>query len=238
MKSTLRQNTSDHDPRQNLADLTLARGGPTLATLVRPRSEDLFAKTARRGKNWVFVDKLSTIVDDLSTKTGVRTLFSRHGATRPTLAGLVPICPRGHFSRFDPKVPHFSRKYPRVAAARPLLVRGPSHWRRESAGPPFSRLSRPGEHLTHQPLLAPLRKPKPRPIIHEHLTSRRPSPEQRPARCWPAGAPARVGQSTRRGMISPPMKCSTSTGRLVPDEKSPGDTRTCVSSYGASLALS
>ena len=38
------------------------------------------------GKNWVFVDKLSTIVDDLSTKTGVRTLFSRHGARRPTLA--------------------------------------------------------------------------------------------------------------------------------------------------------
>ena len=31
----------------------------------------------------------------------------------------------------------------------PSVVRGPSHWRRESAGPPFSRLSRPGEHLTH-----------------------------------------------------------------------------------------
>ena len=27
-----------------LADLTLARGGPTLATLVRPRSEDLFVR--------------------------------------------------------------------------------------------------------------------------------------------------------------------------------------------------
>ena len=26
----------------------------------------------------------------------------------------MPICPRGHFSRFDPKVPHFSRKDPRV----------------------------------------------------------------------------------------------------------------------------
>ena len=26
------------------------------------------------------------------------------------------------------------------------VVRGPSHWRRESAGPPFSRLSLPGEH--------------------------------------------------------------------------------------------
>ena len=32
------------------------------------------------------------------------------------------------------------------------VVRGPSHWRRESRGPPFSRLSLPGEHLTHQPL--------------------------------------------------------------------------------------
>ena len=51
----------------------------------------------------------------------------------------------------------------------PPVVRGPSHWRRESAGPPFSRLSRPGEHLTHQPLLAPLRRPKPRPTIHSHL---------------------------------------------------------------------
>ena len=26
----------------------------------------------------------------------------------------MPICPRVHFSRFDPKVPHFSRKYPPV----------------------------------------------------------------------------------------------------------------------------
>ena len=32
----------------------------------------------------------------------------------------MPICPRGHFSRFDPKVPHFSRKDPRVS---PLLRR-------------------------------------------------------------------------------------------------------------------
>ena len=40
---------------------------------------------------------------------GFEPWFSRHGARRPTLAGLVPICPRGHVSRFDPKVPHFSR---------------------------------------------------------------------------------------------------------------------------------
>ena len=26
----------------------------------------------------------------------------------------MPICPRGHVSRFDPKAPHFSRYYPRV----------------------------------------------------------------------------------------------------------------------------
>ena len=42
------------------------------------------------------------------------TYFSRVAARWPTLAGLVPICPRGHFSRFDPKVPHFSNKDPRV----------------------------------------------------------------------------------------------------------------------------
>ena len=30
------------------------------------------------------------------------------------LADYVPICPAGHFSRFDPKVPHFSHKDPPV----------------------------------------------------------------------------------------------------------------------------
>ena len=44
------------------------------------------------------------------------TYFSRVAARWPTLAGLVPICPRGHFSRFDPKVPHFSNKDPRVSS--------------------------------------------------------------------------------------------------------------------------
>ena len=38
-----------------------------------------------------------------------------HKGRWATLAGLVPICPRGHVSRFDPKVPHFSRKFPPVA---------------------------------------------------------------------------------------------------------------------------
>ena len=56
------------------------------------------------------------------------------------------------------------------ASGCPSVVRGPSHWRRESAGPPFSRLSLPGEHLTHQPLLGPLRRPKPRPTTHSPLT--------------------------------------------------------------------
>ena len=31
----------------------------------------------------------------------------------------MPICPRGHVSRFDPKVPHFSRYYPRVVRTLP-----------------------------------------------------------------------------------------------------------------------
>ena len=44
----------------------------------------------------------------------LRRFFSRFAARWPTLAGLVPICPRGHFSRFGVKVPHFSNKDPRV----------------------------------------------------------------------------------------------------------------------------
>ena len=72
------------------------------------------------------------------------------------------------------------------------VVRGPSHWRRESAGPPFSRLSRPGEHLTHQPLLGPLRRPKPRPTTHSPLTkqaavARATAGKVLASRCWPAG---------------------------------------------------
>ena len=35
----------------------------------------------------------------------------------------MPICPHGHFSRFDPKVPHFIRYYPRVATSTGRAVR-------------------------------------------------------------------------------------------------------------------
>ena len=34
----------------------------------------------------------------------------------------MPICPRGHVSLFDPKVPHFSRYDPRVSTPRGLRL--------------------------------------------------------------------------------------------------------------------
>ena len=97
----------------------------------------------------------------------------------------------------------------------PSVVRGPSHWRRESAGPPFSRLSRPGEHLTHQPLLKPLRRLTPRPINYHPLTPHGVTEHAAVARATVGKALtrgcARQGQSTRCGLRSPSMKCSTST---------------------------
>ena len=67
-----------------------------------------------------------------------------------------------------------------------------------------------GEHLTHQLLLEPLRRPMTRPIMHSHLTehaavARATAGKVLASRC------ARWGQSTRRGISSPPMKCSTPT---------------------------
>eukprot|EP00964_Phaeocystis_antarctica_P052268 scaffold30584_cov47-Phaeocystis_antarctica.AAC.1 len=71
------------------------------------------------------------------------------------------------------------------------VVRGPSHWRRESRGPPFSRLSLPGVSANTNDCLYPSGDlSHGLPPTHPSR-SRRPSPEQRPARCWPAGAPAR-----------------------------------------------
>ena len=55
-------------------------------------------------------------------RTRFEPLLSRHGARSPTLAGLVPICPRGHFSQFEPKVPHFSHYYPRVAGSESVAL--------------------------------------------------------------------------------------------------------------------
>ena len=67
-----------------------------------------------------------------------------------------------------------------------------------------------GEHLTHQLLLGTLRRPMTRPIMHSHLTehaavARATAGKVLASRC------ARWGQSTRRGISSPPMKRSTST---------------------------
>ena len=92
------------DRRGTLADLNLAQRGPTLATLVRPRSEALFAKRSS--------------VTGKSKRPGLATLIG-HVGRLASLAGLVPICTRVHVSRFDPKVPHFSRKDPPVGGAAP-----------------------------------------------------------------------------------------------------------------------
>ena len=77
--------------RRDFSRFDLARGGPNLATLVRPRSEDLFAKRS-----------------SVTGKTPGLAALVGHQGRWVSLAGLVPICPRGHVSRFDPKVPHFS----------------------------------------------------------------------------------------------------------------------------------
>ncbi len=69
-----------------LADLTLAQGGPTLATLVRPPSEDLFARTAKYsqipGYTWLIIFRYTRVLP------GFEPWFSRHEARRPALAGL------------------------------------------------------------------------------------------------------------------------------------------------------
>ena len=41
-----------------------------------------------------------------------------HMGQAANFSRLVPICTRVHFSRFDPKVPHFSRKFPRVTKSK------------------------------------------------------------------------------------------------------------------------
>jgi hypothetical protein len=81
------------------------RRGPTLATLVRPRGAD-FSNFA------CGVDRRPFCGGARRCGVGAAPHFSTPGAKRPTLAGfvrIVPICTRVHFSRFDPKVPHFSR---------------------------------------------------------------------------------------------------------------------------------
>ena len=61
------------------------------------------------------------------------------------------------------------------------------------------------EHLTHQLLLEPLRRPMPRPIMHSHLTEHAAVARATAGKALARGC-ARQGQSTRRGLSSPPMK--------------------------------
>ena len=72
--------------------------GDTLATLVHPRSEDLFAK-------------------GFSVTRGEKAWFSRFGRPRGAVGHFSRFgahLPQGHFSQFDPKVPHFSVYFPPV----------------------------------------------------------------------------------------------------------------------------
>ena len=74
----------------------------------------------------------------------------------------------------------------------------------------FSRLSRPDEHLAPQRRLGSLGRLTQRPLKHSHLkkhtaVARATAGKVLASRC------ARQGQSTRRGLSSPPMKCSTPT---------------------------
>ena len=92
----------------------------------------------------------------------------------------------------------------------PSVVRGLSHWRRESAGPPLSRLSRTGEQLTQKSLARPLGTSTPRPTSHSHLTKRPAVARATAGKVLAAGC-TRQGQSTRRGLSSPSTEWNTST---------------------------
>ena len=89
-----------------------------------------------------------------------------------------------------------------------------------------------GEHLTHQPLLEPLRRPTPRPIIHSHLTkqaavtvARATAGKVLASRC------GRQGQSTRGGMITPPVKCIISTTWYLYRAAGSSSSSSCVRGY-------
>ena len=80
--------------------------------------------------------------------------------------------------------------------------------RRQWLGPLTTDGQLCGEHLTHQPLLEALRRPKPRPIIHAHLTKHAAVARATAGKVL-ASRRARQGQSTRRGLSSPPIRRSS-----------------------------
>ena len=75
-----------------------------MATLVRPRSERPFCINLK-------------VFHGLGEKAWGLAALVGHEGRLASLAGLVSICTPVHFSRFDPKVPQFSRYYPRVRNA-------------------------------------------------------------------------------------------------------------------------
>ena len=87
----------------------------------------------------------------------------------------------------------------------PAVFRGSQQVPQRRTDALFSRLSRPGEHLAPQRRLGSLGRPTPRPLKHSHLkkhtaVARATAGKVLASRC------ARQGQSTRRGLSSPPMK--------------------------------
>ena len=114
--------------------------------------------------------------------------------------------------------------------ARKTEVRPTLASRRQWLGPLTTDGQPCGELLTHQPLLDPLRRPTPRPTTHSHHTkqaavARATAGKVLASRC------ARQGQSTRRGMISPPMKCSTSTTWYLYRAAGSSSSSSCVRGY-------
>ena len=87
----------------------------------------------------------------------------------------------------------------------PAVFRGSQQVPQRRTDALFSRLSRPDEHLAPQRRLGSLGRLTPRPLKHSHLkkhtaVARATAGKVLASRC------ARQGQSTRRGLSSPPMK--------------------------------
>ena len=87
----------------------------------------------------------------------------------------------------------------------PAVFRGSQQVPQRRTDALFSRLSRPDEHLAPQRRLGSLGRSTQRPLKHSHLkkhkaVARATAGKVLASRC------ARQGQSTRRGLSSPPMK--------------------------------
>ena len=132
--------------------MTLARRGPTLATLVRPRSEDLFLWSedlfdfvrrrlrsdfsrfdpASPGDGPTLATLLAAWIEDLFAEApvgagwGPRRTLAYRGPRRPTLAGLVPICARHTLADLTPKYPTLATSTP-GCLYRVLLPTRPSY---------------------------------------------------------------------------------------------------------------